>query len=69
MNIAICWNLLERSLPLVHGDMTEMNTKQILSFLPLINKSVTTGWRFILLVTSAIITSNIFYTFLFAPGF
>ena len=45
-----------------------MNTKAIFSFCSLINKSVTTRWSFLLLVTSAIASSNTINAFLFFPA-
>ena len=40
-----------------------IKTKEIFSFLPLINNSMTTGWSLLLLITSAILPSSTIVTF------
>ena len=45
-----------------------IKTIEILSFLPLINNSVTIGFNFLLLIISAIISSKTSNTLRFLPG-
>ena len=46
-----------------------IKTIEILSFLPLINNSVTTGLSLLLLIISAIMSSNTIIILRFFPGF
>ena len=43
--------------------------KRMFSFLPIMNSLVTIGWSLVLLIKSAIISSNAINIFCFFPGF
>ena len=51
-----------------HNKNWVIKTIEILSFLPLINNSVTTGFNFLLLIISEIISSKTINTLRFFPG-
>ena len=79
--IAVCWSsvlfgifIIKKCLEFIYTSFGTLKydcvtkTRKMLTFLPLMNSSVTIGLSFLLLIISAIISSKIIDTLRFFPG-